>query len=68
MEENRAKILGQKLKLFREQKELTQSELAQKVRYDRSTIAKFEAGTRTPDAFACFSLCKALDADFKDFF
>ena len=56
-------FLGNHLKLIREAKYLSQSELAKKMSYDKSYISHMENGTRTISSSALQEFKKALDID-----
>lgn len=55
-----------KLKLLREEEGATQAELAERLGVAQSTVAQWEAGTRTPSAEAVIAVARCFDtsADF----
>lgn len=57
-----------KLKEFRQERGLTQSELAKMVGTSRNTISSIETGQFCPTAYLAAILCVALDCDFEDLF
>ena len=50
--------IGAKIKELREEKDLTQEELAKLIAIDKSTIAKYETNDREPKVYI---LCKIAD-------
>jgi len=50
--------IGEKIKDLRTDKNLTQAKLAELLKIDKSTIAKYETGEREPKFFV---LCKIAD-------
>ena len=59
---------NKKLKLARVEKELSQAELAEKVRVTRQTIGLIEAGGYNPTLNLCIAICKALDKTLDQLF
>lgn len=53
--------IGEKLKRIREEKKLTQRELAMKMGVSASTVGMYEQGRRVPDAEALRRMADALD-------
>jgi transcriptional regulator with XRE-family HTH domain len=53
--------IGQNIKMYRELKKMTQTELALKARLGISTITKFEAGEKTPDRQTLLKISTVLD-------
>ncbi|MBB2502924.1 helix-turn-helix transcriptional regulator [Amycolatopsis echigonensis] len=53
-------IDGAKIRRVREDSGLTQAELAALLHADQSTVAKWEAGTRSPNLKIFGALCKTL--------
>ena len=51
---------GERLKELRQQRQLTQLELAEQVSVDRVTIARLETGTRNPSMDLLLRLAKVL--------
>lgn len=56
-------IFAENLKKFRIAKGLSQKELAEKIFVTRSAVARWEKGTRLPDAFMLFRLAKFFNTD-----
>ena len=56
---------GEKLKNLRTNKGLSQTELADRLFVDRSTIARWENGSRMPDAAMLIKIAECLDVDIK---
>jgi transcriptional regulator with XRE-family HTH domain len=54
---------GLQLKLEREKKSISQSELARLCLKDRQYIHKIENGTITPTIYSVYLICKELDID-----
>lgn len=57
---------SERIKELRQKKGLSQQQLAEKVYVDRSSIARWEAGTRIPDAIMISRLAKCLDVDVSE--
>lgn len=60
--------LKNKLKEFRQNKGLSQAELAEKVGSSRNTISSIETGQFCPSAYLAALLCIALDCQFEELF
>ena len=56
-------LFAENLKRFRTAKGLTQKELAEKIYVTRSTVARWENGSRLPDAAMILRLSRCLDTD-----
>ena len=54
----------QKLKLLREQRGLTQEELAEQLDITRQSVSKWELGINEPDLPTIRALCKILDCSY----
>jgi len=54
-------IIADKLKDLRKEKELSQIELANLLKIDKSTIAKYETGAAVPSVHMLFSIAKFFD-------
>ena len=52
---------AERLKVFRKQKKLTQSELAKKVGISTSCIGMYEQGRREPDQKTLIKICSVLE-------
>jgi transcriptional regulator with XRE-family HTH domain len=53
--------IGQNIKKYREQRKMSQQELALKVRVGTATIQKYESGEQIPDTQTILKLSTALD-------
>jgi len=60
--------LRNKLKEFRQEKGMTQSELAGLVGTSRNTISSIETGQFCPTAYLAAILCVALECKFEELF
>ncbi len=60
--------LKNKLKIYRQLKGFTQSELAEKIGSTKNTISAIETGVFCPTAYLAALLCTALDCKFEDMF
>ena len=60
--------LKNRLKQYRQQSGLTQSQLAQVVGSSKNTISSIETGQFCPTAYLAYLLCLALDCKFEDLF
>ncbi len=61
-------MLGKKIREQREKAGLTQEELAEKIGYDRSTLAKWENGTKEPLAITLKVVAEVLDVGIEVFY
>ena len=61
-------ILKNKLKEARQEKKLSQQELADMVGVSRNTISSLETGQYEPSAKLAYVLCIALEMKFEDLF
>ena len=61
-------VLKNKLKEYRERKNLSQQKLAEIVGSTRQTIIAIEKGTFCPTAKLAYFLCLALDKKFEELF
>jgi transcriptional regulator with XRE-family HTH domain len=71
LEELKAQIpieIGKRVKFFRIEKGLTQTQLAQSVGKDRQYLYKIEKGIVTPNVVTISILAMALEVSLKDFF
>ncbi|EMW6124614.1 TPA: LexA family transcriptional regulator [Enterococcus faecalis] len=66
--EKLSKYIGQKIKLYRSKKNLTQEELARKVGTKKATISNYETGYRSPQQDMLFELANVLDISINDLF
>lgn len=53
--------IGENIRMYREQRNMSQQELAMKVRVGVATIQKYESGEQIPDTPTILKLCTALD-------
>jgi transcriptional regulator with XRE-family HTH domain len=60
-EEEKMNTIGQNIKKYREQRKMSQQELALKVRVGTATIQKYESGEQIPDTQTILKLSTALD-------
>ena len=65
---NKHLILKNKLKQFRQEKGITQIQLAERVSSSKNTISSIETGQFCPTAYLAALLCTALDCKFEDLF
>ena len=65
---NEELILKNRLKEFRGEKKLSQSQLAEMVCVSRNTISSIETGQFNPTAKLALILCIALDKKFEELF
>lgn len=56
-------MIGDNIEKYRTKAGLTQAELAEKVGYDRTTITRWEQGTREPFASQVKAIAKVLNVD-----
>lgn len=61
-------VLKNKLKEVRNEKKISQQELADMVGVSRNTISSLETGQYEPTAKLAYVLCIALDMKFEDLF
>ncbi len=62
------KYAGKKIKLFREQKNITQDELAEELGTTRQAISRYENGDRGVNQFLLFQMAKYFNKSIDDFF
>lgn len=67
-EDKALKQIGRNVAKYRDQKRLTQEQLAEKANLDRMTIAFVETGLRFPRIDTFLALSKALGVPVKSFF
>lgn len=61
-------VLKNRLKKFRKEKKLSQTQLAEMVGVSKNTISSIETGQFAPTAKLAYVLCIALDIKFEDLF
>lgn len=66
--EGLSKYVGNKIKVFRTRKKLTQKELGEKIGVKHNTISAYESGRISPEQDMLFALSDALDVGIDDFF
>lgn len=64
----KTKFNGHRLKIQRDMKDLTQKELADKIKKSAITVFRYEKNERTPDAETLLKISKVLDCEMADFF
>lgn len=57
-----------KLKVARVEKDITQAQLAEKIKVTRQTIGLIEAGKYNPTLSLCIAICRALGKTLDDLF
>ena len=62
------KFAGNKIKYFREQKNITQDELAEELGTTRQAVSRYENGDRGVNQFLLFQLAKIFNKSIDDFF
>ncbi len=62
------KLIGDRIRILRKTKDLTQTELAELVGKDRQYLYKIEKGKVTPNIVTISALAVALEITLKDFF
>lgn len=60
--------VGNKIKLFRESRGMTQSDLAEKLNTSRQSISRYETGERKANQDILFELSEVLGVNISDFF
>ena len=65
-QEQFTKRLGKRITKVREQKELTQSELARMMSLPRQNINRLESGTVNPTAYTIYQLARVMKVDICD--
>ena len=60
--------IGSKIKYYREEKSLTQDDLAKKLGLGKGTISNYESGYRTPQGNRLFELAEILDININELF
>lgn len=66
MKDKRNSILASNIKAERNRKNLTQSELAEKVNMSDSTISLIERGRQTPSVFVVLDIARVLNIDINE--
>ena len=60
--------VGDRLRFFREQKQISTNKLANLAGISQSYVRDIELGNKNPTIEIIFQLCRALDISLKDFF
>lgn len=60
--------VGDRLRFFREQKQISTNKLANLAGISQSYVREIELGNKNPTIEIIFHLCRALDISLKDFF
>ena len=60
--------VGDRLRFFREQKQISTNKLANLAGISQSYVRDIEMGNKNPTTEVLFQLCKALDISLRDFF
>ena len=60
--------IGNKLRYYRKENNMTQDELAQKLELAKGTISNYESGYRTPQEHRLFDLAEVLNISINDLF
>lgn len=69
MNEEKLKIrLGKRIKELREQKELTQLDIASSCDFEKTSISRIEAGRTNPTVTTLYKISIALDIQLKELF
>lgn len=66
MKDDRNKIFARNLKAERYRKNLTQTELAERVNVSESTISLLERGLQTPSVFLVYDIAKTFEIDINE--
>ena len=67
-ENNITKYVGNKIKYFRESKNITQQELAEAMNTSQQSIARYESGERKADQNILFQLATYFNVSINEFF
>ena len=67
-ENNITKYVGNRIKYFRENKNITQQELAEAMNTSQQSIARYESGERKADQNILFQLATYFNISINDFF
>lgn len=59
---------GERVRELRKDKELSQEQLAEKIKRDPRTVVSIEGGKRNPTLNTISKIAKALEIDIKDLF
>lgn len=62
------KALGQRIKQLREDKNITQTELAYRCEIERSNMNRIEAGNTNPSSFLVYTIAQKLEIELAEFY
>ena len=60
--------IGKRIKILREQKNISQQELASLCDFEKSNMSRLEAGNTNPTLFTLFKICSSLGVSLSEFF
>jgi putative transcriptional regulator len=60
------KILGERIRVIREEKGITQKELAHSIGKDQQSIQRLETGRINPSVFYLYEIAKGLEVDIEN--
>lgn len=58
--------IGKKIKLIRESKKIAQQDLAAKCNFEKSNMARLEAGKTNPTIYTLYKIAESLDVTLTD--
>ena len=64
----KVKEIGQRIKMERQKKNMTQIDLASKCNVEQSSLARIESGKTNPTIKSLLSIAAALEIDIKELF
>ncbi|MDO4313177.1 MAG: helix-turn-helix transcriptional regulator [Eubacteriales bacterium] len=59
--EDRRRVIGQNIKLHREKRNMSQTQLARLLWIDRTSLSGYEIGKRIPDIFMLWKMADVFD-------
>lgn len=62
------KALGQRIKQLREDKNITQTELAYRCEIERSNMNRIEAGNTNPSSFLVYTIAQKLEIELPELY
>lgn len=62
------KALGQRIKQLREDKNITQTELAYRCEIERSNMNRIEAGNTNPSSFLIYTIAQKLEIELPELY
>lgn len=62
------KALGQRIKQLREEKNITQTELAYRCEIERSNMNRIEAGNTNPSSFLVYTIAQKLEIELPELY